>query len=255
MKIIDTHAHVTCDDLFNHIDDITTRAKEAGLVKILIVCTSFEEAKRALELAEKDNLYDCAFGFHPENADEVSDEDLDQLKQILMHPKMVALGEIGLDYHWRQDNKNVQKALFIKQINLANELDLPILVHMRDATADTLEIFKQHPVKGVMHCYSGSLETTKLLLKLGFYISFAGPLTFKNAHEALNVCEYVPIDRIFVETDCPYMTPHPHRGKQNEPYYVQFTFMKACEIKGLNPEDLSNAMLNNYRCLFTKSNA
>lgn len=254
MKLIDTHAHVTCDELFNQIDAITSRAKEAGLVKILIICTNFEEARRAIELAEKDDLYDCAFGFHPEHADLITQADCERLKQVLAHEKMVALGEIGLDYHWRQDNKEKQKQLFINQIELANELNLPILVHMRDATADTLDIFRQHQVKGVMHCYSGSLETTKLLLNMGFYISFAGPLTFKNANEALTVCEYVPTDRIFVETDCPYMTPHPHRGKQNEPYYVQFTFAKACEIKQMDPQALSNAMLENYRRCFTKSN-
>ncbi len=255
MKIIDTHAHVTCDDLFSRVDEITRNAQENGIYKVLIICTSFIEAKRALELAESCELYDCAFGFHPENADEITADDLAKLKTILQHPKMVALGEIGLDYYWRQDNKEKQKKLFIDQIHLANELNLPILVHMRDATADTLDIFKEHPVHGVMHCYSGSVETAKILLKMGFYISFAGPLTFKNAKDAPAVCAMVPADRLFVETDCPYMAPHPYRGKQNEPQFVRFTFEKACEIRGVDQEELSEQMLENYRRIFPKSNA
>ena len=167
---------------------------------------------------------------------------------------MVALGEIGLDYYWVSDNKEKQKELFIRQIQLANQLQLPILVHMRDATQDTIEILKQNPCIGIMHCYSGSAETSKILLKMGFYLSFAGPLTFKNAKDAPEVCRQAPIDRIFVETDAPYLTPHPFRGKENEPAYVHLTFEKVCEIKEIDSQILMDQMKENYRRLFTKSN-
>lgn len=204
MGIIDTHAHVTYKDLANRVDEIVKNALEHNVTRIVCVCCNIEEALKAIEIADQYDIFDCAFGYHPEDADIIEDTHLEKLKEILQNPHMVALGEIGLDYHWTKENKEKQKQLFIDQINLANELDLPILIHMRDATLDTLEILKQHPVKGIMHCYSGSLETAKILVDLGFYLSFAGPLTFKNAHDAPEVCKWIPLDKVFVETDSPF---------------------------------------------------
>lgn len=254
MGIIDTHSHVTCERLVGRIDEIVANAKAHNIEKILIVCCSESEARLAIQAAEKYDIFDCAFGYHPENVDEISEHDFEVLEEILANPHMVALGEIGLDYYWVSDNKEKQKELFIRQIQLANQLQLPILVHMRDATQDTIEILKQNPCIGIMHCYSGSAETSKILLKMGFYLSFAGPLTFKNAKDAPEVCRQAPIDRIFVETDAPYLTPHPFRGKENEPAYVHLTFEKVCEIKEMEPQILMDQMKENYRLLFTKSN-
>ena len=254
MGIIDTHSHVTCERLVGRIDEIVANAKAHNIEKILIVCCSESEARLAIQAAEKYDIFDCAFGYHPENVDDINEHDFEILKDILANPHMVALGEIGLDYYWVSDNKEKQKELFIRQIQLANQLQLPILVHMRDATQDTIEILRQNPCKGIMHCYSGSAETSKILLKMGFYLSFAGPLTFKNAKDAPEVCRQAPIDRIFVETDAPYLTPHPFRGKENEPAYVHLTFEKVCEIKEMEPQVLMDQMKENYRRLFTKSN-
>ncbi len=253
MGIIDTHAHVTYGELASRIDEIVQNALEHNVTRVLCVCCTLEEARKAIEIAEKYDMFDCAFGYHPEEADNFYDSDFKDLREILSHPKFVALGEIGMDYHYTKENKEKQKQLFIRQIQLANELDLPILIHMRDATLDTIEILKEYPCKGIMHCYSGSLESAKILLNLGYYISFAGPLTFKNAKDAPEVCKYVPIDRLFVETDAPFLTPHPFRGKMNEPFYTYLTFEKVCEIKEMDQKSLINQMEINYFTLFTKA--
>lgn len=253
MGIIDTHAHVTYKDLVGRIDEIVTNALSHNVTKILCVCCTKEEALKAIEIANQYDIFDCAFGYHPEDVDRLEDHDLSELRSILTDPHMIALGEIGLDYHYTKENKEAQKDLFIRQIQLANELDLPILIHMRDATLDTLEILKQYPCTGIMHCFSGSLETAKICVKLGYYISFAGPLTFKNAKDAPQVCEWVPLDRIFVETDSPFLTPHPFRGKQNEPVYTHITFEKVCEIKQIDAETLMKQMEENYYTLFKKA--
>lgn len=253
MGIIDTHAHVTFGQLVDRIDEIVENAKNHNVTRVLCVCCTLEEAEKAIELTDKYDLFDCAFGYHPEDADTKYDSDFEDLKRILSHPRVVALGEIGLDYHYTKENKEQQKQLFIRQIKLANAFDLPIIIHMREATLDTIEILKQYPCKGIMHCYSGSLDSAKILLKLGYYISFAGPLTFKNAKDAPEVCKFVPKDRLFVETDSPFLTPHPFRGKQNEPFYTHITFEKVCELKEMDPEVLMNQMEENYFKLFTKA--
>ncbi len=253
MGIIDTHAHVTYQDLALRTDEIVKNALKHNVTRILCVSCTKEEALKSIEIADQYDIFDCAFGYHPEDVDKISDSDFNDLKQILQNDHFVALGEIGLDYHYTKENKEKQKELFITQIHLANELNLPILIHMRDATLDTLEILKKHPCKGIMHCYSGSLETAKEIIKLGYYISFAGPLTFKNAKDALKVCKWVPLDRVFVETDSPFLTPHPFRGKPNEPFYTHLTFEKVCELKQVNPELLMKQMENNYHTLFTKA--
>lgn len=253
MGIIDTHSHVTCAQLADQLDMILDHMKENHVERVLIICCTYEEALKAIEYANQYDCFDCAFGYHPENVDDYNDPDYTKLRQILQDPHMIALGEIGLDYYWVKDNADRQKKLFIDQIKIAQELDLPILIHMRDATLDTLEILKQYPHTGIMHCYSGSLETAKILLKLGYYISFAGPLTFKNSRNAVEVCEYVPMDRLFVETDAPYLTPHPFRGKQNDPGYVKYTFEKACEIKQIDADTMMNQMKENYKNLFKKA--
>lgn len=253
MGIIDTHAHVTYQDLALRTDEIVKNALKHNVTRILCVSCTKEEALKSIEIADQYDIFDCAFGYHPEDVDKISDSDFNDLKQILQNDHFVALGEIGLDYHYTKENKEKQKELFITQIHLANELNLPILIHMRDATLDTLEILKKHPCKGIMHCYSGSLETAKEIIKLGYYISFAGPLTFKNAKDALEVCKWVPLDRVFVETDSPFLTPHPFRGKPNEPFYTHLTFEKVCELKQVNPELLMKQMENNYHTLFTKA--
>lgn len=251
--VIDTHAHLTCDALYPRIDEIVEQAKLANVRKILIICTSIAEAHQAIAMAKKDTMFDVAVGFHPCDLYDVSNEDWKALEELVQLPEVVAVGEIGLDYYWKDVDKETQKRGFIRQIELANRTQKPISVHMREATQDTLELIKEHlKVSGIMHCYSGSLEVAKEVLALGMYISVGGPLTFKNARGLPEVIKEVPINRLFVETDCPYLTPHPFRGTQNEPKYVVHTFQKVCELKGLSIPQVEQEMEDNYQRLFSK---
>lgn len=250
-SLIDTHCHITCDRLYACIDEIIINAKQNKVNRMLIVCTGFEEFERALELQKREDVFDIALGFHPCDLYSFKEADYVRLEDILIHDQIIAVGEIGLDYHWKDVSPEDQKVALIRQIDLAKKHKKPVLIHMRDATKETVDILKSYPhIDGIMHCYSGSIETAKELLPLGFYFSFAGPLTFKNSRGAPEVVKALPIDRIFVETDAPYLTPHPHRGKQNEPMYVSFTFEKVCEIKEISKEEMAAQMQTNYQTLF-----
>lgn len=253
-SLIDTHAHITCDDLYGRIDEIKRNAKQHHVERILIVCTSFIEYQRAIELKEAEDMFDIALGFHPNDLYSFQEEDYLHLENLLKENKLIAIGEIGLDYHWDEVKKEDQKVGFIRQIELAKKYHKPILIHMREATKDTLDILKEYtPIKGILHCYSGSLETAKLAMDLGFYIAYGGPLTFKNSRGAPEIVKELPINRLFVETDSPYLTPHPYRGKQNEPMYVEVTFEKMCELKAITKEKLAQQMCDNYKTLFEES--
>ena len=164
--------------------------------------------------------------------------------------KCVAIGEIGLDYYWRQDNKELQKKVFEEQILLAKELALPIIVHDREAHEDTLDILKKHKPKGVLHCFSGSVETAKEILKLGMYIGLGGAVTFKNAKKPVEVAEMLPLDRLLLETDCPYMAPVPMRGKRNYSAYIEYVAEKIAEIKGIDPQTVTDQATENTKALF-----
>lgn len=251
MGIIDTHAHVTCSELYQEMDDILARAKEAGVERILNVCLNPKEVELAFAMKEQYPWIDIAAGFHPGDLDDVSEKDWEAMRTLLNDERILAVGEIGLDYHWDNIDKEVQKAAFIKQLQWANELGKPVIIHMREATQDTLDILKEYKqVPGIMHCYSGSLESAKLAISMDMYISVGGPLTFKNARGIPEVMEELPVDRIFVETDCPYLTPHPFRGKRNEPSYLLYTFEKLAEVKNMTKEALSEQLKINYKNLF-----
>lgn len=253
-SLIDTHCHITCDDLYARIDEIVDNAKQHHVERMLIVCTSFIEYQRAILIKDKEDIFDIALGFHPNDLYSFQEADYLRLENLLKEDKLIAIGEIGLDYHWDDVKKEDQKIGFIRQIELAKKYHKPILIHMREATKDTLDILKEHaPLKGIFHCYSGSLETAKLAMDLGFYIAYGGPLTFKNSRGAPEVAKEIPIARLFIETDCPYLTPHPYRGKQNEPMYAEVTFEKMCELKELPKEELAQQMIDNYKMLFKES--
>lgn len=251
-SLIDTHCHITCDDLYERIDEVIKNAKENQVERMLIICTNFVEYERADKLKETyPDMFDIALGFHPNDLYAFHEEDYIQLEALLQQDKLIAVGEIGMDYHWDDVKKEDQEKGFIRQIELAKKYDKPILIHMREATKDTITILQEYgPVKGIMHCYSGSYETAEILMKLGFYISFGGPLTFKNSKGAPEVAYKLPIDRLFIETDSPYLTPHPYRGKQNEPKYVVHTFQKLCEIKDIDENVLAKQLQDNYKALF-----
>lgn len=253
MGVIDTHAHILSEHLYSRFDEVVENAKKEGVEKILIICTDVHQGKLAIEKAKEDSMFDVAIGFHPSELLEMSKDDWVQLELLCRQDEVIAVGEIGLDYHWDTVDHETQKEAFIKQINLANELQKPIIIHMRDATKDTMNILKEHAkFGGILHCYSGSAETAKEAIKLGFYISFAGIITFKNAHHALDIVKDVPLNRMFVETDSPYLAPHPYRGKQNESKYVIVTFEKVCEVLQLNSNEVMLQMKENYERLFKK---
>jgi len=252
MGLIDTHAHLTCDELYPEVYDILQRAQAVGIERILCICLNKKEAERAFALKEKVPWIDIAAGFHPSDLYDLKEEDWRDMETIAHDERIVAIGEIGLDYHWDDVDKETQKRAFIRQIKMANELRKPILIHMRDATKDTLDLLRDYKeVKGIMHCFSGSLETAKEAMKMGMYLSIGGPLTFKNARGLPEVVVQCPSDRLLIETDCPYLTPHPHRGKRNEPMYITYTCDKMAEVKGMDKDALVAQLRDNYDALFS----
>lgn len=251
MNLIDVHAHLT-DEKYVDLEEVLERAKETGIEKIVCSAYNLSSSLAALGLSKKhDNIY-ANVGIHPENVDEFDDETYKQLKKLALEKRIVAIGEIGLDYHYTSENKDRQKEIFIKQIELANAVKKPIVVHSRDGMGDTLEILSKHrPGKeSLLHCYSGSLESAKILLNLGFSFSFGGVLTFKNAKNVLEVAKVIPLDRILLETDCPFLSPEPFRGQRNEPKNVVYVADKLAQIKGCSIEEIAQATTENAKRLF-----
>lgn len=252
-SLIDTHCHITCDALYERLDEVMENAKQHHVMTMMIICTNFTEYERAVQVKKQyqDFTIKIALGFHPCDLHDVKEEDFQRLEKLLQEQKIDAVGEIGMDYYWDTVDKETQKKGFHRQLQLAKQYKKPIIIHMREATKDTLDILKAYaPIKGIMHCYSGSIETARQVIDLGLYISFAGPVTFKNARGAVEVCAEVPVDKLLTETDSPYLTPHPYRGTQNEPKYVAVTFEKICEIKGVQKENLAEQMKKNFQSLF-----
>ncbi len=243
---IDTHCH-----LFERVDnqDVLKRAKQDNIIKMIDVAfnTASSFSCRDFSLNHKEVYFTA--GIHPDSAEEVNDKVLLDIKNLSFDKKCVAIGEIGLDYHYEGFDKNTQIDAFIRQIDLANQVGLPFQVHSRDCTKDIVDVLlskKDKITKGaIMHCYSGSVETAKILLDLGFYISFSGTLTFKNARALPDVCAYLPMDRILSETDSPYLAPVPLRGTVNEPKNVKFVTEKIAQIKGVSVEETSATIMQN----------
>ncbi len=252
MGYIDSHAHLTDSRLLEIHQQLKDDFIVNDIERVLIICCDKEDYLQAIPLADNCKLFDIAVGLHPESANTYTKEDLEVLEAQIQEKRIVAIGEIGLDYYWVKDNKQAQKELFIKQIELANKYNLPIIIHNRDASEDTYQILKEYPVKkgGVMHCYSGSVETSKRFIELGYYISLAGPVTFKNARHSLDVAKEVDLQYLMYETDCPYLTPEPFRGKLNNPNLVCFVANKIAEIRGIEVEELNKQVRLNYQRLF-----
>lgn len=257
---IDVHCHLTGNewDETGGISAVIQRAKDAMVERI--ICSGFDltSSKTASVLAETyDNVYFCA-GFHPSELDKYKDGDLDEIKTLCQKEKCLAVGEIGLDYHF-DDNpeKDVQKRLFIKQLTLANELGLPVVIHSRDSAQDTVELLEEHrhllKHGGLMHCYSYSAEMAERFAKLGLYFSFGGPATFKNSKKVWESVETLPIERILSETDCPYLTPVPFRGVfPNEPKNIPYIVEKLAQLKGVEISVMTQQIQNNAKALFLK---
>ncbi len=246
--ITDTHCHLTCDQLYDQADDLIQDALDAGVDLMMVVCTNKEEYDRALILKRKyPEIIKVAFGWYPGDAQEVGENELAVLEEAAASGNMDVLGEIGLDYYWDSSFKDVQKDLFKKQIEMANKYNLPIAIHMREASRDTMDLLEENaktPV--ILHCFSGSEPIMKEALKQGYYISFAGPITYKNNKQGPINVKACPADRILSETDSPYLTPVPYRGKPNQPAYVKKTVEKMAELKDMDPETLQKQIRANY---------
>lgn len=251
--LFDTHTHVNIDQFDEDREEVIERAREAGVNQMVVVGFDNETIDGAMALAESYDFIYAAVGWHPVDAIDATEEDFRRLEQLSNHPKVVALGEMGLDYHWDKSPKDVQIEVFKKQIDLAKRVNMPIIIHNREATDDIISVLKEEnaaEVGGIMHCFSAGLEEARQCLDMNFYISFGGPVTFKNAKLPKEVAKEVPLERLLVETDCPFLSPHPYRGKRNEPARVKLVAEKVAELKEMEFEQLARITSDNARRLF-----
>lgn len=249
----DTHAHLNAEQYNEDLQEVIDRALSEGISNIVVVGFDRPTIEKAMELTEKYGFIYASVGWHPVDAIDMTEEDLLWIEELSSHPKVVALGEMGLDYYWDKSPKDIQKEVFRKQIRLAKKVKLPIVIHNRDATSDIVEILKEEgagEVGGIMHCFSGSPEIAQECVDMNFYISLGGPVTFKNAKKPKEVADVIPLEKLLIETDCPYLTPHPHRGKRNEPSYVKLVAEQIADIKGLSTEEVAQATTENAKKLF-----
>lgn len=250
--LFDTHAHLDADAFDADRAELIASLPEKGLGLVMNPGCDLPSSLAAIELAEKYDFIWAAVGSHPDAADLVDEDLIERYRQLCQaHPKVKAIGEIGLDYHYEDIPREIQKKAFRMQMELARELDLPVIVHEREAHEDGMAIVEEFPeVKGVFHCYSGSAEMAKVLVKKGWYIGFTGVLTFKNARKALEVAASIPMDRIVIETDCPYMAPDPFRGKRNDPGKIYRMAEKLAELRGLSVEETQRITMENGKRLY-----
>lgn len=250
--LFDTHAHMDSRSFNDDREEVLHSLPSQGVELLMNPGCSLESSKKAVELANEYDYIYAAVGSHPDAADEVNDGVLEEYRMLCkLNPKVKAIGEIGLDYHYEDIPRELQKKAFIAQMELARELNLPVIVHERDAHEDGMAIIKQFPeVTGVFHCYSGSAEMARELVKLGWYIGFTGVLTFKNARRAIEAAQAIPLDRIVLETDCPYMSPEPFRGRRNDPSKLYRMAEKLAEIRGISPEEAQQITLENGKRLY-----
>lgn len=238
--LFDTHAHFDDPQFDTDRDEVLQGLKDLGVGRVMDIGASLDTSRKAIEIAEKYDFVYATAGVHPSETIGMTEEDMEELRRLaLSSPKVRAIGEIGLDYHYEDTNPEEQQHWFRRQLELAKELDMPVVIHDRDSKGKTIEILKEMGItNGVMHCFSGSAEIAKELVKMGFMISFTGVLTFKNARRAVEACASIPLERLMVETDCPYMAPEPHRGERNFSGYVRFVAEKMAQIKGVSYEEL-----------------
>ena len=249
--IFDTHAHMNDRAFDCDREELLHRLPQEGIGLLMNPGCNLEDSRQSVALAEKYSYIYAAVGSHPDSADEVNEAVIEQYRQLCRHEKVKAIGEIGLDYHYEDIPREIQKKAFMMQLELAQELGLPVIVHERDAHEDGMEIIRSFPgVTGVFHCYSGSAEMARQLVDLGWYIGFTGVLTFKNARKAIETAESIPLERIVLETDCPYMAPEPFRGKRNSPAYLFRMAEKLAEIRNLPVADIRRITTENGKRLY-----
>ena len=261
MELFDSHCHLDDERFEEDREEIIEKIKESGVTKLVSAGYSIEGSRKGVELSKKYEFIYTTCGLSPNDIPQTEEElwkDIEKIKKIveenLKYKKIVAIGEIGLDYYWEKDNekRKLQKEAFVKQIELANDFNLPIVIHTRDAVMDTIEILKKNNVnkKGVFHCCPLNRQLVKEALKLDFYISFAGPVTFKNSKNANEIIQMVPNDKILIETDSPYLSPEPLRGKRNDPRNVKYIAQKIADVKGLSINEVAEITNQNAKRIF-----
>lgn len=253
MKLFDTHAHLDDSSFDADREAVIEKIKQSGVCHVMEIGSDAESSETAVRIANAHDFIYCAVGIHPESADTAAQRDFDRIRELALNePKVKAIGEIGIDYHYDDcAPKEKQIACLKTQIDIARELDLPVIIHDRESKGDTLRVLKEKNVtNGVMHCFSGSAETAEILVKMGFMISFTGVITFKNARRAIEAIKVIPLERLMIETDSPYMTPEPHRGKRNDSSYVRYVAEKMAEIKGISLDELCEITYENGKRFF-----
>ena len=249
--LFDTHAHLNDPAFDPDREELMAGLAAKGISYVMNAGCSLESSKDIIQMAEKYPWLYGSVGSHPDSADEVNEEVIEAYRQMAKHEKVKAIGEIGLDYYYEDIPREIQKNAFRMQMALANELDMPVIIHEREAHDDGMRIVKEFPkVKGVFHCYSGSAEMARQLVNMGWYIGFTGVLTFKNARKAVETAASIPLDRIVLETDCPFMAPEPFRGKRNDPGYLPKMAEKLAEIRGISLEEVEKITTENAKRLY-----
>ncbi|WP_313894768.1 TatD family hydrolase [Psychrobacillus sp.] len=250
---IDTHVHLNADQYDEDIQEVIDRALEAKVSKMVVIGFDRKTIERAMKLAEDYSFIYAVIGWHPVDAIDCTEEDLQWIEELAAHEKVVGIGEMGLDYYWDKSPKDVQQAVFRKQIRLAQKVNLPIIIHNRDATEDVLRILQEEEAYltgGIMHCFGGSVETARQCIDMNFMISLGGPVTFKNAVKPKEVATEIPLEYLLIETDAPYLAPHPHRGKRNEPALVTLVAEEIARLKGISIEQVARETTNNANNFF-----
>ncbi|MBN2797333.1 MAG: TatD family hydrolase [Clostridia bacterium] len=251
--LFDSHAHLDANQFKNDLNEVIKRAQDEGVELIMNPGADYESSMNAVKLAETYDFIYAAVGVHPHDASSLDDMMLTLLKKMAKHPKVKAIGEIGLDYHYDYSPRETQRYWFRKQLQLAKALNLPVIIHDREANQDVFNILKEENAfeTGVLlHCYSGSAELARQYVNLGAYISIAGPVTYKNARKTVEVVEMIPLEKLLIETDSPYLSPHPMRGKRNESSYVKYVAEKIAEIKSLSYEEVCRVTFENAKKYF-----
>ena len=246
MYWLDSHCHINDDAFKDDLKDVLNNMVINDVRKAMIISSYIDDYNYGLTISHPEIEFKHSLGIYPGDVDKTSEELIDAYEKIYEDDKCVAIGEIGLDYYWQKDNKERQKEIFIRQLLKAKQLNKPVIIHSRDAIQDTYDILKEYRVAGVMHCYSNSAEMAKEFSKLGYYISIAGPITWKNAKEPLEVIKAVPLDKLLIETDSPYLSPTPNRGKRNEPANVRFTGLKIIQELGIDELSFKKQINENY---------
>lgn len=250
--IFDTHAHYDDEAFDDDREKLLERMQNRGVEYIVNVGASLSSCKSTIGLVRRFPYVYGALGFHPNDVAELTDEDYKWLERSINKPKIVAVGEMGLDYHWN-DNRDVQIAAFERQMNIARDAELPIIIHSREAAQDTYDVMKAnkaYEIGGVVHCFSYGKEMAEKFMDMGFYLGIGGVITFKNAKKLVEVVEYMPMEKMLIETDCPYMAPEPNRGKRNDSFYLPYVVNKIAEIKGLSPAEVIDITCENAKDLY-----